>query len=112
MLNLKIIFFKNLKAIEKDTRTLNQLVRENTNTKREIREIAIKLRSILSMITTVEMLNAVGKPITKQDVADEDTGKIDRKDGSTQTESITIMESGDTNKNDQDRKQQLIKTVI
>ena len=81
-------FFKNLKAIEKDTRTLNQLVRENTNTKREIREIAIKLRSTVSMITTVEMLSAVGKPIITQDVEDEDAGKIYRKEVSTQTETV------------------------
>ena len=81
-------FFKNLKAIEKDTRTLNQLVRENTNTKRDFREIAIKLRSTVSMITTVEMLSVVGKPIITQDVEDEDAGKIYRKEVSTQTETV------------------------
>lgn len=54
---------KIIKDIDKESRKMMQVIRENTNTKRELREIAGKMRSLTSQLMTTEaqeMLRRLG----------------------------------------------------
>jgi hypothetical protein len=69
--------------IDKETKTLNQIVLGNHNTKREIKESNTKIRSLMCQVMTAEMLSMLKTQGDKADVQAE--VKVNKKDYATQT---------------------------
>jgi len=91
-----------IKGIEDSTRELAKLVNHNVNTKKEIKEVASKLRALSSQLNTVEMWNLINSlkitealddsRVTPVEEASTQTKASSLRDVSTQTEYYQPLE--------------------